>query len=117
MGGGGLMQLVAYGAQDIYLTGKPQITFFKAVYRRYTNFAIESIQQDILGSPQFGNLVNLTISPSPSFATAIICPPLALTSSILLKILLYVLFCVAKNTTGIFSSTKAIGPCFISAAG
>ena len=62
MGGGGLMQLVAYGAQDIYLTGKPQITFFKAVYRRYTNFAIESIQQDILGSPQFGSLVNLTIS-------------------------------------------------------
>ena len=56
------MQLVAYGAQDIYLTGKPQITFFKAVYRRYTNFAIESIQQDILGSPQFGSLVNLTIS-------------------------------------------------------
>ena len=62
MGGGGLMQLVAYGSQDIYLTGKPQITFFKAVYRRYTNFAIESIQQDILGSAQFGNLVSLTIS-------------------------------------------------------
>ena len=41
--GGGLMQLVAYGAQDIYLTGQPQITFFKSVYRRHTNFAIESI--------------------------------------------------------------------------
>lgn len=25
--GGGLMQLVAYGAQDVYLTGNPQITF------------------------------------------------------------------------------------------
>ena len=62
MAGGGLMQLVAYGAQDIYLTGKPQITYFKAVYRRYTNFAVESIQQDILGTPNFGNLVNLTIS-------------------------------------------------------
>ena len=35
--GGGLMQLVAYGAQDIYLTGNPQITFFKVVYRRHTN--------------------------------------------------------------------------------
>ena len=34
--GGGLMQLVAYGAQDIYLTGNPQITFFKVVYRCYT---------------------------------------------------------------------------------
>jgi hypothetical protein len=41
--GGGLIQLVAYGAQDIYLTGQPQVTFFKTVYRRYTNFAIESI--------------------------------------------------------------------------
>jgi hypothetical protein len=43
--GGGLMQLVAYGAQDIYLTGSPQITFFKVVYRRHTNFSMESIQQ------------------------------------------------------------------------
>ena len=43
--GGGLMQLVAYGAQDIYLTGNPQITFFKVVYRSYTNFSMESIQQ------------------------------------------------------------------------
>ena len=40
--GGGLMQLVAYGAQDIYLTGNPQITFFKVVYRRHTNFSMES---------------------------------------------------------------------------
>jgi len=39
---GGLMQLVAYGAQDVYLTGNPNITYFKAVYRRYTNFAIET---------------------------------------------------------------------------
>ena len=43
--GGGLMELVAYGAQDIYLTGNPQITFFKVVYRRHTNFSMESIQQ------------------------------------------------------------------------
>ena len=43
--GGGLMQLVAYGAQDIYLTGNPQITFFKVVYRRHTNFSMEAIQQ------------------------------------------------------------------------
>jgi len=60
--GGGLMQLVAYGAQDIYLTGKPQITFFKSVYRRYTNFAVESIRQDVLGTPQFGTQVSVTIS-------------------------------------------------------
>jgi hypothetical protein len=40
--GGGLLQLVAYGAQDVYLTGNPQITFFKVAYRRHTNFALES---------------------------------------------------------------------------
>ena len=48
--GGGLMQLVAYGAQDIYLTGNPQITFFKVVYRRHTNFSMECIQQTLSGS-------------------------------------------------------------------
>ncbi len=45
------MQLVAYGAQDIYLTGNPQITFFKVVYRRHTNFSMESIQQTWNGAP------------------------------------------------------------------
>jgi hypothetical protein len=48
--GGGLMQLVAYGSQDIYLTGNPQITFFKVVYRRHTNFSMELIQQTLAGS-------------------------------------------------------------------
>ena len=42
---GGLLQLKEKGAQDLYLTGQPQITFFKTVYRRYTNFSIESIEQ------------------------------------------------------------------------
>jgi len=48
--GGGVFQLVAYGAQDIYLTGNPQITFFKVVYRRHTNFAKECILQTIIGN-------------------------------------------------------------------
>ena len=43
------MQLVAYGAQDIYLTGNPQITFFKVVYRRHTNFSMECIRQNFNG--------------------------------------------------------------------
>lgn len=60
--GGGLMQLVAYGAQDIYLTGNPQITFFKVVYRRHTNFSMESIQQTFNGSADFGKRVTCTIS-------------------------------------------------------
>ena len=60
--GGGLMQLVAYGAQDIYLTGNPQITFFKVVYRRHTNFSMESIEQTFNGSADFGKKVSCTIS-------------------------------------------------------
>ena len=56
------MQLVAYGAQDIYLTGNPQITFFKVVYRRHTNFSMESIQQTWNGSQGFGNRLTATIS-------------------------------------------------------
>jgi len=60
--GGGLMQLVAYGAQDVYLTGNPQITFFKVVYRRHTNFSMESIQQTFDGTAEFGRRVSCTIS-------------------------------------------------------
>jgi hypothetical protein len=60
--GGGLMQLVAYGAQDIYLTGNPQITFFKVVYRRHTNFAMENIQQTFSGNPEFGKRATAIIS-------------------------------------------------------
>ena len=60
--GGGLMQLVAYGAQDIYLTGNPQITFFKVVYRRHTNFSMESIEQTFNGTVSFGNRVTATVS-------------------------------------------------------
>jgi hypothetical protein len=60
--GGGLMQLVAYGAQDIYLTGNPQITFFKVVYRRHTNFSMEAIEQTFNGSADFGKRVTCTVS-------------------------------------------------------
>jgi hypothetical protein len=63
--GGGLMQLVAYGAQDVYLTGNPQITFFKVVYRRHTNFAMEHIQQTINGSSEItANETNGTVTIS-----------------------------------------------------
>jgi len=53
------MQLVAYGAQDVYLTGNPKVTFFQAVYKRHTNFAMETIQQTINGSP--GNSSRLSV--------------------------------------------------------
>ena len=58
---GGLLQLVAYGAQDVYLTGNPQITFFKVVYRRHTNFSVEAIKQTFAGTPNFGQEVSVTV--------------------------------------------------------
>jgi hypothetical protein len=62
------MQLVAYGAQDVYLTGNPQITFWKVTYRRYTNFAIESIEQTFNGQADFGRRVTCTISRNGDLA-------------------------------------------------
>jgi len=56
------MQLVAYGAQDVYLTGNPQITFWKVTYRRHTNFAMESIEQTFNGQADFGRRVQCTVS-------------------------------------------------------
>lgn len=60
--GGGLLQLVAYGAQDVYITGNPQVTFFKLVYRRHTNFSMETIEQTFNGNPDFGKKVTCTLS-------------------------------------------------------
>jgi hypothetical protein len=59
---GGLLQLVAKGAQDIYLTGNPQITFFKIVYRRYTNFSMESILQTSSNSAVSDTTQSITIA-------------------------------------------------------
>ena len=56
------MQLVAYGSQDIYLTGNPQITFFKVTYKRHTNFAIEAIEQTFNGNPSFGSRVTCQVT-------------------------------------------------------
>ena len=61
---GGLMQLVAYGAQDLYLTSNPQVTFFKVVYRRHTNFATESVEQPFSGTPDFGRKATCEIQRS-----------------------------------------------------
>jgi hypothetical protein len=66
---GGLMQLVAYGAQDVYLTGNPQITFFKVVYRRHTNFSMECIEQTMTGNPDFGRRVSVTVLRNGDLAT------------------------------------------------
>ena len=63
------MQLVAYGAQDIYLTGSAQITFFKVVYRRHTNFSVEPIPQTFNGSSDFGRTVTCTINRNGDLIT------------------------------------------------
>ena len=74
--GGGIMQLIAYGAQDIYLTGNPQITFFKIVYRRHTNFSMETIKQNISGQSFIGidninNKATVTISRNGDLVTGV----------------------------------------------
>ena len=58
---GALMQLVAYGPQDVYLKGNPQMTFWKAVYKRHTNFAIESIEQGFNGRGDFGSYLQCPV--------------------------------------------------------
>ena len=59
---GGLMQLVAYGAQDVYLTGNPEVTFFQAKYKRHTNFAMENIEQTVNGTASAGGRVSVTVA-------------------------------------------------------
>jgi hypothetical protein len=59
--GGGMLQISAYGSQDVYLTGNPQITFFKSVYRRHTNFSMESFDLSYEGTGSFGQNINCKI--------------------------------------------------------
>ena len=66
--GGGLMQLVAYGAQDVYLTGNAQITYFKVVYRRHTNFSMECIEHPI-DSARFGGRHTVQVLRNGDLAT------------------------------------------------
>ena len=60
--GGGLIQLVAKGQSDTYITGNPQFSYFKSVYRRHTNFSIESIQQSFknMGQRDKNNIYNIS---------------------------------------------------------
>jgi hypothetical protein len=68
---GGLMQLVAYGAQDVYLTGNPQITFFKVVYRRHTNFSMECIELPLNSTTDFGRRSTVTITRNGDLITKV----------------------------------------------
>ena len=66
---GGLLQMIAYGAQDIYLTHNPQITFWKTVFKRHTNFSFETFEHPILDNPQFGSLSKLTLPRNGDLCT------------------------------------------------
>lgn len=66
---GGILQIIAYGAQDVYLTNNPQITFFKVVYRRHTNFSIEVYEHTFLDGPNFGTKNMLTLPRNGDLAT------------------------------------------------
>ena len=61
---GALIQLVAKGVQDIFITRDPQITYFKIVYRRHTNFSMETIPQYFTHKPDFGKKTTCIISPN-----------------------------------------------------
>ena len=69
--GGALMQLVAYGQHDIHLTGNPEITYFKKIYKRYTNFSIETIKQKIENSINFDSTISTIISRKGDLLTNI----------------------------------------------
>ena len=60
--GGALLELVAKGSQDIFLTGNPNTTYFRSVYKRHTNFSVESIGQSIDGFIDFGKRFECEIS-------------------------------------------------------
>jgi hypothetical protein len=64
MPGGALMQLVAFGAQDVYLSGQPKVTFFQSTYKRHTNFAMETVQQTVNGAGGNGGLFSVILSRS-----------------------------------------------------
>jgi hypothetical protein len=58
---GGILTMVCYGCNDLYLTGAPQITFFKLAYRRYTNFSVESYNVSPNTHTNFGEEIEITI--------------------------------------------------------
>ena len=60
--GGSMIQLLAYGAQDVYITGSPQVTYFKAIYKRYSNFAMEFYKNNINDAPNNGSTLRIPVT-------------------------------------------------------
>jgi len=61
---GGLINIATYGSQDLFLTGTPEITYFKLVYRRHTNFSMESVRLKFEDSINFDKYTTLTFPKS-----------------------------------------------------
>jgi len=93
---GGIMQLVAYGVQDVYLTGNPQITYWKVIYKRHTNFAVEPIEQSFSGTADFGK----------TSVTSLIARNGDLMTHVYLKATLQI---TAKSGTGGFAFCRRVG--------
>ena len=70
--GGGLLELVAHGVQDSYMIGNPQITFFKIVFKRHTNFSLESVQATFDGTADFGQRIVVTIPRNGDLVNTIV---------------------------------------------
>ena len=56
-----LIDLVSVGAQDVYITGDPQVSFFRQNYKRHTNFSIKPERMDYIGTFGSGNEVSIPI--------------------------------------------------------
>ena len=61
---GGLIQIASYGIHDIFLIGNPQITFFKTIYRRHSNFSMEYIEEQLNGTQNYGGYLSCILSKS-----------------------------------------------------
>jgi len=70
--GGALMELVAKGSQDIFLTGNPSVTYFRSVYKRHTNFSHESVIQSFQGQLDFGKKIECVISRSGDLLSSVV---------------------------------------------
>ena len=58
---GGKIQLLAYNENNKYISGNPQITFFKSLFKKHTNFALETIEQTLTGNMTLGNIMECKI--------------------------------------------------------
>jgi hypothetical protein len=68
---GGIVQLVATGAQDAWLTGKPEVSFFRSSYKRYTHYANSVERQLIQGNPSAGNISTIRLEKKGDLVNSI----------------------------------------------